>query len=78
MTDGWTSAVRHQLGLGRLLPLGGPRDGAWIAEGAAGTVLRRAVDGVAGVRLGALRIAAVDPAGGYEPAVPPPPCPWQG
>ncbi|MFI5795655.1 nucleopolyhedrovirus P10 family protein [Streptomyces sp. NPDC051677] len=73
MTDGWTSAVRRQLGLGRLLPLGGPRDGAWIAEGAAGTVLRRAVDDVAGVRLGALRIAAVDPAGRYEPAVPPPP-----
>ncbi|SHI28576.1 nucleopolyhedrovirus P10 family protein [Streptomyces sp. 3214.6] len=73
MTDGWTSAVRHQLGLGRLLPLGGPRDGAWIAEDAARTVLRRAVGGVAGVRLGALRIAAVDPAGLYEPAVPPPP-----
>ncbi|MGW0417238.1 nucleopolyhedrovirus P10 family protein, partial [Streptomyces collinus] len=37
--DGWTQGVRHQLALGRLLPLGGPRDGAWIAEGAAAAVL---------------------------------------
>lgn len=44
--DGWTSAVRHQLSLGRLLPLGGPRDGAWITEAAAEAVLRRAVRGV--------------------------------
>ncbi|MFD9393619.1 nucleopolyhedrovirus P10 family protein [Streptomyces sp. NPDC060000] len=71
--DGWTSAVRHQLGLGRLLPLGGPRDGAWITEAAAEAVLRRAVRNVEGVRLGALRIAVADPAGVYEPAVPPPP-----
>ncbi|WP_199875598.1 nucleopolyhedrovirus P10 family protein [Streptomyces sp. Root1310] len=71
--DGWTSAVRHQLSLGRLLPLGGPRDGAWITEAAAEAVLRRAVRGVEGVRMGALRIAVADPAGGYEPAVPPPP-----
>ncbi|MGC3004257.1 nucleopolyhedrovirus P10 family protein, partial [Streptomyces sp. G35A] len=33
--DRWTRAVREQVGLGRLLPLGGPRDGAWIAERAA-------------------------------------------
>lgn len=66
-------AVRHQLGLGRLLPLGGPRDGAWIAEGAAETVLRRAVTDVRGVRLGALRIAPADPEVADEPAVPPPP-----
>ncbi|TQJ48131.1 nucleopolyhedrovirus P10 family protein [Streptomyces sp. NBC_00080] len=71
--DGWTSAVRHQLSLGRLLPLGGPRDGAWITEAAAEAVLRRAVRGVEGVRTGALRIAVADPAGVYEPAVPPPP-----
>ncbi|MFJ8947851.1 nucleopolyhedrovirus P10 family protein [Streptomyces sp. NPDC102395] len=69
----WTRAVREQLGLGRLLPLGGPRDGAWIAEGAADTALRRAVREVRGVRLGALRIALADPSGVYEPAVPPPP-----
>ncbi|MFF5186088.1 nucleopolyhedrovirus P10 family protein [Streptomyces sp. NPDC000345] len=71
--DGWTSAVRHQLGLGRLLPLGGPRDGAWIAEGAAERVLREALRGLPGVRLGVLRIAPADPAGASEPVVPPPP-----
>ncbi|WP_037668305.1 hypothetical protein [Streptomyces griseus] len=71
--DGWTQAVRQQLGLGRLLPLGGPRDGAWIAEGAAGAVLRRDVREVSGVRLGPLRIAPADPEGVHEPAVPPPP-----
>ncbi|MYU64115.1 nucleopolyhedrovirus P10 family protein, partial [Streptomyces sp. SID69] len=57
MTDAWTQVVRHQVGLGRLLPLGGPGDGAWIAEDAAGAALRVAVaDGLPGVRLGALRI----------------------
>ncbi|MDR6980181.1 hypothetical protein J2X68_006919 [Streptomyces sp. 3330] len=71
--DGWTSVVRQQLGLGRLLPLGGPRDGAWITEAAAEAVLRQAVRGVEGVRMGALRIAVADPNGVYEPAVPPPP-----
>lgn len=71
--DRWTRAVREQLGLGRLLPLGGPRDGVWIAEGAAEAVLRRAVREVPGVRLGALRIALADPSGGDEPVVPPPP-----
>ncbi|MFF4653898.1 nucleopolyhedrovirus P10 family protein [Streptomyces sp. NPDC001381] len=71
--DGWTSAVRHQLGPGRLLPLGGPRDGAWITEGAAERVLREAVRGLPGVRLGVLRIAQADPAGASEPVVPPPP-----
>ncbi|MEU8570959.1 hypothetical protein AB0C51_21890, partial [Streptomyces pathocidini] len=30
--DGWAGTVRRQLGLGRLLPLGGPDDGAWITE----------------------------------------------
>ncbi|MDQ0580161.1 nucleopolyhedrovirus P10 family protein [Streptomyces rishiriensis] len=71
--DGWTSAVRHQLGLGRLLPLGGPRDGAWITEAAAEAVLREAVRDLTGLRMGALRIALADPAGVHEPAVPPPP-----
>ncbi|MFI2199219.1 nucleopolyhedrovirus P10 family protein [Streptomyces sp. NPDC020192] len=70
--DGW--AVRHQLGLGRLLPLGGPRDGAWITEEAAAAVLERAAaDGVPGVRLGALRIGLADPEDVHEPVVPPPP-----
>jgi hypothetical protein len=71
--DRWTRVVREQLGLGRLLPLGGPRDGAWIAERAAESILRRAVAGVPGVRLGPLRIAPAGPDEAYEPAVPPPP-----
>ncbi|GLX48004.1 hypothetical protein Shyhy01_09540 [Streptomyces hygroscopicus subsp. hygroscopicus] len=71
--DGWTQVVRHHVGLGRLLPLGGPGDGAWITEAAAGAVLRRAAGGVPGVRLGALRIALADPAEAAEPAVPAPP-----
>ncbi|MFF7974819.1 nucleopolyhedrovirus P10 family protein [Streptomyces sp. NPDC007905] len=71
--DRWTQEVRHQLGLGRLLPLGGPRDGAWIAEGAAVAVLSRAASGVPGVRLGALRIRLADPDDVHEPVVPPPP-----
>ncbi|MET9015370.1 nucleopolyhedrovirus P10 family protein [Streptomyces olivaceoviridis] len=72
--DRWTQLVRHQVGLGRLLPLGGPRDGAWITEEAAGAVLRRAAaDGAPGVRLGALRIALADPRDVPEPVVPAPP-----
>ncbi|MGW3953979.1 nucleopolyhedrovirus P10 family protein [Streptomyces sp. NPDC004752] len=74
--DPWTRAVRQQVGLGRLLPLGGARDGGWITETAAQAVLRRAVakePGVPGVRLGALRITLADPDEAQEPAVPPPP-----
>ncbi|MFD4577574.1 nucleopolyhedrovirus P10 family protein [Streptomyces sp. NPDC058417] len=71
--DGWTRAVRERLGAGRLLPLGGPRDGTWITEDAARTALRQTVRGVAGVRLGALRISVADPEGVYEPVVPAPP-----
>ncbi|MEV5842120.1 nucleopolyhedrovirus P10 family protein [Streptomyces sp. NPDC051985] len=71
--DRWTEAVRHPLGFGRLLPLGGPHDGAWLAEAAADGVLRRAAAEVPGVRLGALRIAPADPADVQEPAVPLPP-----
>ncbi|MER8061561.1 MULTISPECIES: nucleopolyhedrovirus P10 family protein [unclassified Streptomyces] len=74
MTDAWTQVVRHQVGLGRLLPLGGPGDGAWIAEDAAGAALRVAVaDGLPGVRLGALRIGLADPQAAAEPVVPAPP-----
>jgi hypothetical protein len=69
----WARTVRHQLGLGRLLPLGGPRDGAWISEEAAAAVLRAAVDGLRDVRLGGLRIGLADPAAAPAPAVPPPP-----
>lgn len=71
--DRWTRAVRQQLSLGRLLPLGGPRDGAWLAEAAAGVVLRRAARDVPGVRLGRLRIALTDSEESGAPAVPPPP-----
>src|SRR5689334_9598282 len=73
MTERWTQAVRHQLGLGRLLPLGGARDGAWIAESAAGVVLRRAARGVPGVQLGTLRLGLAGPGDAEEPAVPLPP-----
>ncbi|MEU5740837.1 nucleopolyhedrovirus P10 family protein [Streptomyces tendae] len=71
--DRWTRAVREQLGLGRLLPLGGPGDGAWIAERAAREVLLAAARDVAGVRPGDLRIGPAGPDGVHEPAVPPPP-----
>ncbi|MDX3281738.1 nucleopolyhedrovirus P10 family protein [Streptomyces scabiei] len=70
--DGWTKAVRRQLGPGRVLPLGGPRDGAWITERAAESVLRRAAAGLRGLSLGTLRISVADP-DGQEAAVPPPP-----
>ncbi|MFD5228382.1 nucleopolyhedrovirus P10 family protein [Streptomyces qaidamensis] len=69
----WTQAVRHQLGIGRLLPLGDARDGAWIAERAAEAVLRSAARDAPGVRLDALRIAVADMADTAEPAVPAPP-----
>ncbi|MDF3302198.1 hypothetical protein [Streptomyces tropicalis] len=65
--------MRSRMTLGRLLPLGGPRDGAWIAERAAEAVLRRAAQDAPGVRLGALRIALSDPALTAAPVVPPPP-----
>ncbi|MET9590454.1 hypothetical protein ABZY45_05725 [Streptomyces sp. NPDC006516] len=71
--DGWTAAVRQRLGLGRLLPLGGPGDGSWIAERAAEAVLRGAASG-SGAVLGTLRIGPVDDAyEGPEPVVPGPP-----
>ncbi|MEU1055176.1 nucleopolyhedrovirus P10 family protein [Streptomyces sp. NPDC005876] len=71
--DRWTRTVREQLGLGRFLPLGGPRDGAWIAERAARGVLLEAARGVPGVRPNGLRIGPAGPEGAQEPAVPPPP-----
>ncbi|MFD8914013.1 nucleopolyhedrovirus P10 family protein [Streptomyces sp. NPDC059575] len=74
MTSEWTQVVRQRLGVGRLLPLGGGRDGAWISEQAAGAVLGSAArDEVPGVRLGTLRIGLADPADAGEPVVPPPP-----
>ncbi|MFJ4836529.1 hypothetical protein [Streptomyces sp. NPDC088746] len=70
--DGWTSAVRQRLGLGRLLPLGGPADGSWIAERAAAEVLRDAAAG-SGAALGKLRIAPADEDQAPDPVVPRPP-----
>ncbi|MEU9355241.1 nucleopolyhedrovirus P10 family protein [Streptomyces griseoloalbus] len=72
--DRWTRAVRQQVGLGRILPLGEARDGAWIAERAVETVLRRAAArGAPGVRLDGLRVGLADPEDVGEPVVPPPP-----
>ncbi|HET9379463.1 MAG TPA: nucleopolyhedrovirus P10 family protein [Streptomyces sp.] len=69
----WARAVRQELGLGRLLPLGGPREGAWLAEAAAGELLRRAAADVPGVRPGRVRVALADPEDTGDPVVPPPP-----
>lgn len=66
-------AVRRRLGLGRLLPLGGAADGAWLTEQAAEMVLRRAAHQLPGVVLGRLRLALADPESAAAPAVPPPP-----
>ncbi|MCZ4608190.1 nucleopolyhedrovirus P10 family protein [Streptomyces sp. Lzd4kr] len=71
--DRWTRAVRQQVGLGRLLPLGGAHDGAWISEQAAEAVLRRAAGDMRGARLDALRIALGDPQDTRDAAVPAPP-----
>ncbi|MGW1103539.1 hypothetical protein [Streptomyces sp. NPDC002540] len=72
--DGWTAAVRRRLGPGRLIPLGGPADGAWISERAAVAVLRDAVGGPGpGAVLGELRIRVADPDGAPAPEVEPPP-----
>ncbi|MFJ2745574.1 nucleopolyhedrovirus P10 family protein [Streptomyces sp. NPDC087440] len=66
--------MRRRLGLGRLLPLGAPEDGSWLAESAADAVLRRAAGRLAGVALGTLRVGLADPDGPPPaPAVPPPP-----
>ncbi|WKX69670.1 nucleopolyhedrovirus P10 family protein [Streptomyces sp. XD-27] len=73
VVDRLARAVREQLGLGRLLPLGGPGDGAWLTERAADRVLRRAAAAVPDARLATLRIGLADPAAVARPEVPPPP-----
>ncbi|MFI6283860.1 hypothetical protein ACIBCM_03710 [Streptomyces sp. NPDC051018] len=65
--------VRRRLGPGRLLPLGGPGEGAWLTEQAADGVLRHAADGLDGVAPGRLRLALADPQSAPSPAVPAPP-----
>ncbi|MEV5049785.1 hypothetical protein AB0N20_35725, partial [Streptomyces griseoincarnatus] len=72
--DRWTRMVRQRVGLGRLLPLGGPYDGAWITERAAGGLLRDAAGReVPEARLDSVRIGLADPGTAAEPAVPAPP-----
>ncbi|GGU21769.1 hypothetical protein GCM10010274_05480 [Streptomyces lavendofoliae] len=67
------ATVRSRIGLGRLLALGGPADGAWIAEHAVDAVLRRAARQVPGVDPGRLRIGLAEPGGASTPALPAPP-----
>ncbi|MFE8951852.1 hypothetical protein [Streptomyces althioticus] len=72
--DRWTRMVRQQVGMGRFLPLGGPYDGAWLAERAASGVLRGAAEReVPEVRLDSVRIGLADPGTAAEPAVTAPP-----
>jgi hypothetical protein len=68
-SEAWAQAVRRQLDLGRLLPLGGPDDGTWITEQAAVGALRRAATGILGVRLESLRIGSASLEPVSEPAV---------
>ncbi|MFF3336497.1 hypothetical protein ACFYWX_44600 [Streptomyces sp. NPDC002888] len=72
MTEALTEAVRHQLDLGRLLPLGGPDDGTWITEQAAVRTLGRAAAEIPGVRLESLRIGSAPLEPVSESAVRPP------
>ncbi|SEC10628.1 hypothetical protein [Streptomyces sp. TLI_105] len=65
-------SVRGRLGLGRLLPLGGPDDGTWITEQAAVRALWRKAAGIPGVRLQSMRIGPVPHEPVLEPAVRPP------
>ncbi|WP_327689612.1 hypothetical protein [Streptomyces tubercidicus] len=65
--------VRTQLGIGRLLPLGGPADGSWITEQAAAGALRAAAGTPPGIRIGSLRLSVADPGRAPEPTVPAPP-----
>ncbi|AWK08502.1 hypothetical protein DDQ41_05650 [Streptomyces spongiicola] len=71
--EGWTEAVRARLRPGRLLPLGAPEDGAWLAEQAAEKVLRQTAERVPGVVPGRIRVGLADPGRAGAPAVPPPP-----
>ncbi|MFI8232065.1 hypothetical protein ACIGDI_24830 [Streptomyces sp. NPDC085900] len=72
MTEVWTQAVRSQLDVGRLLPLGGPLDGTWITEQAAVQALRSTAAEVPGVRLESLRIGSAPLQPVSQPAVRPP------
>ncbi|GAA2509087.1 hypothetical protein GCM10010393_47420 [Streptomyces gobitricini] len=67
------TTVRSRIGLGRLLALGDPADGAWIAERAADAVLRHTARQVPGVYPGRLRIGLVDAGSAPAPSFPAPP-----
>ncbi|MFF9852983.1 hypothetical protein [Streptomyces litmocidini] len=71
-TEALTQSVRGRLGLGRLLPLGGPDDGTWITEQAAVRALWRKAAGIPGVRLQSMRIGPVPHEPVFKPAVRPP------
>ncbi|MBC9711844.1 nucleopolyhedrovirus P10 family protein [Streptomyces sp. TRM66268-LWL] len=71
--DPLAQVIRQQLHLGRLLPLGGPADGAWIAESAARAVLEGATAAIRGARVDSVRLALADPDTAAEPVVPGPP-----
>ncbi len=58
--DRLARTVRQQVALGRLLPLGGAGDPAWIVESAAVRLLRGAASGVPGVRVGRVTVAPAD------------------
>ncbi|MEK2473086.1 hypothetical protein [Streptomyces noursei] len=71
--NAWARTVREQLGIGRVLPLGGPADGAWITERAARAALLRAPGTPPGVRLADLRLSLAAPDDAPAPAVQGPP-----
>jgi hypothetical protein len=71
-TEALMQSVRGRLGLGRLLPLGGPDDGTWITERAAVRALLSKAAGVPGVRLENMRIGPVPHEPVLESAVRPP------
>ncbi|WP_265934218.1 nucleopolyhedrovirus P10 family protein [Actinacidiphila acididurans] len=73
--DPLTRAVREQVALGRLLPLGGADDTSWITENAAVRVLRRACAGLPGIRLGAVDAALDMPSPDTPLAAPAPGAP---
>ncbi|RMI26220.1 hypothetical protein EBN88_29895, partial [Streptomyces triticirhizae] len=72
--DGLLTAMRRQLGLGRLLPLGEDGTwGAWLTERAARAALVNAVAvAVPGVRLDALRLGLAGEPAGHRPDDAPP------
>jgi hypothetical protein len=65
--DRLARTVREQVALGRLLPLGGPDDAAWITERTAVAALREVCAALPGVRLGRVDVVtAPDGDGGPD------------